>query len=42
MKKFVLFIVGALLVMFSSPIKAQESANDGYNPNSKMPTFVIE
>ena len=37
MKKFVLFIVGALLMVFVVPVKAQESSNDGYNPNSVYP-----
>lgn len=37
MKKFVLFIVGALLMVFVVPAKAQESSNDGYNPNSVYP-----
>jgi hypothetical protein len=37
MKKFVLFIFGALLMVFVVPLKAQESANDGYNPNSVHP-----
>lgn len=38
MKKFVLFIVVvALLMVFNVPVKAQESSNDGYNPNSIHP-----
>jgi len=37
MKKFVLLIVGALLMVFVIPVKAQESSNDGYNPNSVYP-----
>ncbi|RUA34925.1 MAG: gliding motility protein GldN [Bacteroidetes bacterium] len=37
MKKFVLLIIGALLMVFVIPVKAQESSNDGYNPNSVYP-----
>lgn len=37
MKKFVLCIVGALLMVFVVPVKAQESSNEGYNPNSIHP-----
>ena len=37
MKKFVLFIFGALLMVFVVPVKAQESSNDGYNSNSVHP-----
>lgn len=37
MKKFVLFIIGALLMVFIVPVNAQESSNDGYNPNSIHP-----
>ena len=36
MKKFVLIIIGALMVLVI-PTKAQESSNDGYNANSVYP-----
>jgi len=37
MKKFVLLTIGFALMVFVQPLKAQESANDGYNPNSVYP-----
>jgi hypothetical protein len=37
MKKFVLIVVGSVLMVFTNPLRAQESANDGYNPNSVYP-----
>ncbi|ADR22537.1 hypothetical protein MATR_36170 [Marivirga tractuosa] len=37
MKKFVLLFIGALLMVLVIPVKAQESSNDGYNPNSVYP-----
>ncbi|SMG21143.1 gliding motility associated protien GldN [Marivirga sericea] len=37
MKKFVLLTVGLALMVFIQPLKAQESSNDGYNPNSVYP-----
>lgn len=37
MKKFVLFTIGLALMVFIQPLKAQESTNDGYNPNSVYP-----
>jgi len=37
MKKFVLLTIGFALMVFIQPLKAQESANDGYNPNSVYP-----
>ncbi|WP_296619497.1 gliding motility protein GldN [Marivirga sp.] len=37
MKKFVLLFIGFALLAFLQPLKAQESSNDGYNPNSVYP-----
>lgn len=37
MKKFVLLFLGFALMAFIQPLKAQESSNDGYNPNSVYP-----
>ncbi|MGJ3236637.1 gliding motility protein GldN [Marivirga sp.] len=37
MKKFVILTFGVALMVFVQPSRAQESANDGYNPNSVYP-----
>ncbi|WP_340153630.1 gliding motility protein GldN [uncultured Marivirga sp.] len=37
MKKFVILALGVVLMVVVQPSKAQESANDGYNPNSVYP-----
>lgn len=37
MKKFVLFTIGFVLLVVIQSAKAQESSNDGYNPNSIYP-----
>jgi hypothetical protein len=37
MKKFVILTLGVALMVFVQPSIAQESANDGYNPNSVYP-----
>lgn len=37
MKRFVLIFLGVLVIGFSTNIKAQETADNGYNPNSVYP-----